>query len=116
MSGAPCGGRCEYFDEFRIEPARVRLLYAISNKRLLHPCCARGRPIIVEWERDARHSAGLSLVRDAARAHTLRAAADAGLAGGGGRPKPDFRSSLTLLQTRITLRYCTTSYLRSTLD
>ncbi|GBP92512.1 hypothetical protein EVAR_63087_1 [Eumeta japonica] len=23
-------------------------------------CCARGRPIIVEWERDARHSAGLS--------------------------------------------------------
>ncbi|GBP68065.1 hypothetical protein EVAR_45350_1 [Eumeta japonica] len=27
------------------------------------PCCARGRPIIVEWERDARHSAGLSLVR-----------------------------------------------------
>ncbi|GBP32805.1 hypothetical protein EVAR_19656_1 [Eumeta japonica] len=26
-------------------------------------CCARGRPIIVEWERDARHSAGLSLVR-----------------------------------------------------
>ncbi|GBP75701.1 hypothetical protein EVAR_98551_1 [Eumeta japonica] len=21
-------------------------------------CCARGRPIIVEWERDARHSAG----------------------------------------------------------
>ncbi|GBP69972.1 hypothetical protein EVAR_50741_1 [Eumeta japonica] len=23
----------------------------------------RGRPIIVEWERDARHSAGLSLVR-----------------------------------------------------
>ncbi|GBP05392.1 Esterase FE4 [Eumeta japonica] len=24
-------------------------------------CCARGRPIIVEWERDARHSAGLSL-------------------------------------------------------
>ncbi|GBP00298.1 hypothetical protein EVAR_894_1 [Eumeta japonica] len=26
---------------------------------------ARGRPIIVEWERDARHSAGLSLVRHA---------------------------------------------------
>ncbi|GBP47332.1 hypothetical protein EVAR_38098_1 [Eumeta japonica] len=30
---------------------------------LLQACCARGRPIIVEWERDARHSAGLSLVR-----------------------------------------------------
>ncbi|GBP44811.1 hypothetical protein EVAR_75679_1 [Eumeta japonica] len=30
-------------------------------------CCARGRPIIVEWERDARHSAGLSLVRDIER-------------------------------------------------
>ncbi|GBP06182.1 Lysyl oxidase homolog 2 [Eumeta japonica] len=28
-----------------------------------YECCARGRPIIVEWERDARHSAGLSLVR-----------------------------------------------------
>ncbi|GBP15533.1 hypothetical protein EVAR_9310_1 [Eumeta japonica] len=27
----------------------------------LYKCCARGRPIIVEWERDARHSAGLSL-------------------------------------------------------
>ncbi|GBO99184.1 hypothetical protein EVAR_486_1 [Eumeta japonica] len=26
-------------------------------------CCARDRPIIVEWERDARHSAGPSLVR-----------------------------------------------------
>ncbi|GBP49699.1 hypothetical protein EVAR_33453_1 [Eumeta japonica] len=31
--------------------------------RLREDCCARGRPIIVEWERDARHSAGLSLVR-----------------------------------------------------
>ncbi|GBP54290.1 Putative 115 kDa protein in type-1 retrotransposable element R1DM [Eumeta japonica] len=30
---------------------------------MLLQCCARGRPIIVEWERDARHSAGLSLVR-----------------------------------------------------
>ncbi|GBP64908.1 hypothetical protein EVAR_49201_1 [Eumeta japonica] len=28
---------------------------------------ARGRPIIVEWERDARHSAGLSLVRRSSR-------------------------------------------------
>ncbi|GBP32831.1 Inactive pancreatic lipase-related protein 1 [Eumeta japonica] len=27
---------------------------------LYSTCCARGRPIIVEWERDARHSAGLS--------------------------------------------------------
>ncbi|GBP17390.1 hypothetical protein EVAR_8754_1 [Eumeta japonica] len=26
-------------------------------------CCARGRPIIVEWERDARHSAGPSPAR-----------------------------------------------------
>ncbi|GBP39953.1 hypothetical protein EVAR_39181_1 [Eumeta japonica] len=36
------------------------------GRDLLRPaqsCCARGRPIIVEWERDARHSAGLSLVR-----------------------------------------------------
>ncbi|GBP10665.1 hypothetical protein EVAR_6234_1 [Eumeta japonica] len=31
--------------------------------RATRRCCARGRPIIVEWERDARHSAGLSLVR-----------------------------------------------------
>ncbi|GBP21109.1 hypothetical protein EVAR_11140_1 [Eumeta japonica] len=37
-----------------------------ANKKIWLPvksCCARGRPIIVEWERDARHSAGLSLVR-----------------------------------------------------
>ncbi|GBP09959.1 Disintegrin and metalloproteinase domain-containing protein 10 homolog [Eumeta japonica] len=32
---------------------------------------ARGRPIIVEWERDARHSAGLSLVRSRVRRSQL---------------------------------------------
>ncbi|GBP60345.1 hypothetical protein EVAR_91380_1 [Eumeta japonica] len=43
--------------------------YSVSNATYWAPlyddftCCARGRPIIVEWERDARHSAGLSLVR-----------------------------------------------------
>ncbi|GBP35426.1 hypothetical protein EVAR_94877_1 [Eumeta japonica] len=36
-------------------------------------CCARGRPIIVEWERDARHSAGLSLVRFVAMSVRCRA-------------------------------------------
>ncbi|GBP06200.1 hypothetical protein EVAR_3561_1 [Eumeta japonica] len=35
----------------------------ISDQVTCPECCARGRPIIVEWERDARHSAGLSLVR-----------------------------------------------------
>ncbi|GBP71387.1 hypothetical protein EVAR_20487_1 [Eumeta japonica] len=35
-------------------------------------CCARGRPIIVEWERDARHSAGLSLVRLTTRTDWFR--------------------------------------------
>ncbi|GBP71865.1 hypothetical protein EVAR_58922_1 [Eumeta japonica] len=35
-----------------------------STSSMKSCCCARGRPIIVEWERDARHSAGLSLVRD----------------------------------------------------
>ncbi|GBP60633.1 hypothetical protein EVAR_88359_1 [Eumeta japonica] len=38
---------------------RVDFVYPVY----LVKCCARGRPIIVEWERDARHSAGLSLVR-----------------------------------------------------
>ncbi|GBP49603.1 hypothetical protein EVAR_97900_1 [Eumeta japonica] len=38
-----------------------RLLYTGHRTKR---CCARGRPIIVEWERDARHSAGLSLVRE----------------------------------------------------
>ncbi|GBP18215.1 hypothetical protein EVAR_9057_1 [Eumeta japonica] len=38
-------------------------------------CCARGRPIIVEWERDARHSAGLSLVRYSKR-HRRRSSFD----------------------------------------
>ncbi|GBP86328.1 hypothetical protein EVAR_52724_1 [Eumeta japonica] len=37
-------------------------LYNI-NLPLNEISAARGRPIIVEWERDARHSAGLSLVR-----------------------------------------------------
>ncbi|GBP63439.1 hypothetical protein EVAR_35329_1 [Eumeta japonica] len=41
-------------------------------------CCARGRPIIVEWERDARHSAGLSLVRNSTGSARLAA-------GGGAR-------------------------------
>ncbi|GBP00258.1 hypothetical protein EVAR_869_1 [Eumeta japonica] len=40
---------------------RPRILWLTSGMQLA--CCARGRPIIVEWERDARHSAGLSLVR-----------------------------------------------------
>ncbi|GBP69920.1 hypothetical protein EVAR_83238_1 [Eumeta japonica] len=41
--------------------------FRANRKNFLHKlqCCARGRPIIVEWERDARHSAGLSLVRQA---------------------------------------------------
>ncbi|GBP06762.1 hypothetical protein EVAR_91706_1 [Eumeta japonica] len=40
------------------------ILRKISTDVHMGPCiAARGRPIIVEWERDARHSAGLSLVR-----------------------------------------------------
>ncbi|GBP44995.1 hypothetical protein EVAR_33423_1 [Eumeta japonica] len=42
--------------------------YAASGLAPINHCCARGRPIIVEWERDARHSAGLSLVRAGAPA------------------------------------------------
>ncbi|GBP14860.1 hypothetical protein EVAR_75444_1 [Eumeta japonica] len=34
--------------------------YTMAASRFTCRCCARGRPIIVEWERDARHSAGLS--------------------------------------------------------
>ncbi|GBP23037.1 hypothetical protein EVAR_15711_1 [Eumeta japonica] len=38
----------------------------VAARAEMRTCCARGRPIIVEWERDARHSAGLlSLVRQA---------------------------------------------------
>ncbi|GBP85893.1 Putative uncharacterized transposon-derived protein F52C9.6 [Eumeta japonica] len=44
-------------------------LFETAERLTLTKCCARGRPIIVEWERDARHSAGLSLVRQ----HTLLA-------------------------------------------
>ncbi|GBP40758.1 hypothetical protein EVAR_26422_1 [Eumeta japonica] len=43
--------------DLRISGALRAACYCMSQ------CCARGRPIIVEWERDARHSAGLSLVR-----------------------------------------------------
>ncbi|GBP22119.1 hypothetical protein EVAR_94159_1 [Eumeta japonica] len=52
-------------------------------------CCARGRPIIVEWERDARHSAGLSLVRfvivvDVSGRAPIAVTAYVSRAGGGG--------------------------------
>ncbi|GBP46917.1 Histone H2B.3 [Eumeta japonica] len=43
-------------------PKALDRLHVIQKKIL--KCCARGRPIIVEWERDARHSAGLSLSFD----------------------------------------------------
>ncbi|GBP39080.1 hypothetical protein EVAR_27439_1 [Eumeta japonica] len=50
-----------------IDVRESRYLRSVSDIELFvtlsRPCCARGRPIIVEWERDARHSAGLSLVR-----------------------------------------------------
>ncbi|GBP93461.1 hypothetical protein EVAR_65598_1 [Eumeta japonica] len=58
-------GRNEVKEFFRVCPA----VHAIEHAQRGHvclqgqQCCARGRPIIVEWERDARHSAGLSLVR-----------------------------------------------------
>ncbi|GBP51720.1 hypothetical protein EVAR_96271_1 [Eumeta japonica] len=43
------------------EAARTHArLVAAAGRNWLY---SRGRPIIVEWERDARHSAGLSLVR-----------------------------------------------------
>ncbi|GBP67374.1 hypothetical protein EVAR_43657_1 [Eumeta japonica] len=45
-----------------IQGVTVQLLYTLKSD---FASAARGRPIIVEWERDARHSAGLSLVRDA---------------------------------------------------
>ncbi|GBP84361.1 hypothetical protein EVAR_87512_1 [Eumeta japonica] len=47
----------------RIEKRDLILCKSSHTDELLRECCARGRPIIVEWERDARHSAGLSLVR-----------------------------------------------------
>ncbi|GBP40732.1 hypothetical protein EVAR_26395_1 [Eumeta japonica] len=49
--------------ELGAERHTTALLDLRSAMRQKEPCCARGRPIIVEWERDARHSAGLSLVR-----------------------------------------------------
>ncbi|GBP81857.1 hypothetical protein EVAR_55057_1 [Eumeta japonica] len=53
----------------------------------------RARPIIVEWERDARHSAGLSLVRVAA--------------GGRGVPKERrAHGDRTLLDTRFRAELC----------
>ncbi|GBP36197.1 hypothetical protein EVAR_4342_1 [Eumeta japonica] len=53
-----------------VKPAKIykrrfslRALDLQCSSTLIVGCAARGRPIIVEWERDARHSAGLSLVR-----------------------------------------------------
>ncbi|GBP31375.1 hypothetical protein EVAR_13495_1 [Eumeta japonica] len=40
--------------------AGVVVVKRTANLPFNQKCCARGRPIIVEWERDARHSAGLS--------------------------------------------------------
>ncbi|GBP81064.1 hypothetical protein EVAR_62104_1 [Eumeta japonica] len=44
-------------------PGAARCRNPLCPRPRRYDCCARGRPIIVEWERDARHSAGLSLVR-----------------------------------------------------
>ncbi|GBP92060.1 hypothetical protein EVAR_67788_1 [Eumeta japonica] len=44
-------------------PTAAASVWAYPTFPLKYKCCARGRPIIVEWERDARHSAGLPLVR-----------------------------------------------------
>ncbi|GBP22554.1 hypothetical protein EVAR_84794_1 [Eumeta japonica] len=44
-------------------PAAPLLARRRGPRQKKFPIAARGRPIIVEWERDARHSAGLSLVR-----------------------------------------------------
>ncbi|GBP14897.1 hypothetical protein EVAR_75473_1 [Eumeta japonica] len=40
-------------------PGHANAMYSAGIKvcRFVLHCCARGRPIIVEWERDARHSA-----------------------------------------------------------
>ncbi|GBP96022.1 hypothetical protein EVAR_58021_1 [Eumeta japonica] len=47
----------------RAEGSRLPQMFGDCRFVVQIDCCARGRPIIVEWERDARHSAGLSLVR-----------------------------------------------------
>ncbi|GBP62065.1 hypothetical protein EVAR_53843_1 [Eumeta japonica] len=47
-----------------------------SPTRKCRTTAARGRPIIVEWERDARHSAGLSLVRVINGRHPTASAAE----------------------------------------
>ncbi|GBP61729.1 hypothetical protein EVAR_89109_1 [Eumeta japonica] len=52
-------------------------------------CCARGRPIIVEWERDARHSAGLSLVRLPAPVRALTCRRQRSAASSGDIRKPE---------------------------
>ncbi|GBP33945.1 hypothetical protein EVAR_23292_1 [Eumeta japonica] len=61
------GGR-RFETEFRTKSENAIGIESETNRHRepdwdRHECCARGRPIIVEWERDARHSAGLSLVR-----------------------------------------------------
>ncbi|GBP52347.1 hypothetical protein EVAR_38494_1 [Eumeta japonica] len=56
---ATAAGEASTFTPESLTSVRVAGGYVPVTK----PSCARGRPIIVEWERDARHSAGLSLVR-----------------------------------------------------
>ncbi|GBP92662.1 hypothetical protein EVAR_67398_1 [Eumeta japonica] len=66
-----CGARIQIPHLRNLEASPIRrppppavhvygLRFRVISKEMT---AARGRPIIVEWERDARHSAGLSLVR-----------------------------------------------------
>ncbi|GBP68613.1 hypothetical protein EVAR_43944_1 [Eumeta japonica] len=52
--------RAPYLDQDKKPRGDRRAGASYDQKQTAGQCCARGRPIIVEWERDARHSAGLS--------------------------------------------------------
>ncbi|GBP31666.1 hypothetical protein EVAR_84112_1 [Eumeta japonica] len=73
-------------------------------------CCARGRPIIVEWERDARHSAGLSLVRSGSSQCTLHSTCESrkvrtgAVAASAPRTRDRIRPSRRELRSTRTLR------------
>ncbi|GBP38983.1 hypothetical protein EVAR_95603_1 [Eumeta japonica] len=54
---------------YQFLPLKARIFWYVNVDS-----AARGRPIIVEWERDARHSAGLSLVRSAWSGSLMRSA------------------------------------------
>ncbi|GBP95646.1 hypothetical protein EVAR_13073_1 [Eumeta japonica] len=76
--------------------------YSPKQRSIFNWCCLyvlRGRPIIVEWERDARHSAGLS------RSVTHRYVTERYTFQSDSQPQPNLRRCHVKIESHLSLRF-----------